>query len=102
MLAASSRRVAEQQNRRPSRTMSTIIGSNRPKKPLLCLPAPRVEDRRRGFVHDETVSSRQIRPHTVSDAPQMEAGSACPDTHYRPNQPDALAGVSPRGPAAPK
>src|SRR5260370_42399075 len=92
MLAASSRRVAEQQNRRPSRTMSTIIGSNRPKEPLLCLPAPRIEDRRRGFVHEETVSCRQIRAHTVSDRLQMEAGSACPVTQCRPIQPDALAG----------
>ena len=56
MFAASSRRVAEQHNRRTSATMSTIIGSNRPKEPLLCLPAPRIEDRRRGFVHEETVS----------------------------------------------
>src|SRR6476620_611197 len=93
MFAASSRRVAEQHNRRTSATMSTIIGSNRPKEPLLCLPAPRIEDWRRGFVHEETVSCRQIRAHTVSDRLQMEAGSACPVTQCRSIQPDALAGV---------
>src|SRR5665647_1670283 len=93
MFATSSRRVAEQHNRRTSATMSTIIGSNRPKEPLLCLPPPRIEDRRRGFVHEETIRCRQIRAHTVGDRLQMEAGSACPITQCRSIQPDALAGV---------
>src|SRR4029077_1596299 len=53
MLTAAARRIAEQHDRRASAAMSAIIGSNRPKEPLLGLPAPRIEDRRRGFVHEQ-------------------------------------------------
>jgi len=58
MFAASPRRVAEQHDGRTSAAMSAIIGSNRPKEPFLCLPAPRIEDRRRGFIHEETIRCR--------------------------------------------
>src|SRR6476619_8257276 len=92
MFAASSRRVAEQHNRRTSATMPTIIGSNRPKEPFLCLPAPRIEDRRRGFIHEETIRCRQMRTHALGDRFQMEAGSACPITQCRAIQLNALAG----------
>lgn len=54
MFAASPRGVAEQHDQRTSAAISAIIGSNRPKEPLLCLPASRIEDRRSGFVHEET------------------------------------------------
>src|SRR5258708_30226826 len=101
MFAASSRRVAEQHNRRTSATMSTIIGSNRPKEPLLCLPAPRIEDRRRGFVHEETVSCRQIHAHTISDRLQMEARSACPGTQCPRTHPDTRPRVAPVLPLQP-
>src|SRR5271167_4222953 len=65
MFAASPRRVAEQHDRRTSAAISAIIGSNRPKEPLLCLPAPRIEDRRSSFVHEETIRCRQMRAHVV-------------------------------------
>src|SRR5882762_285081 len=94
MFAASPRRVAEQHDGRTSADMSAIIGSNRPKEPFLCLPAPRIEDRRRGFIHEETIRCRQMRTHALGDRFQMEAGSACPITQCRAIQMNALAGVN--------
>src|SRR5205814_3742900 len=93
MFAATPRRVAEQHDGRISAAMSAIIGSNRPKEPFLCLPAPRIEDRRRGFIHEETIRCRQMRAHALGDRFQMEAGSACPITQCRTIQLNALAGV---------
>jgi hypothetical protein len=67
MLTAAARRIAEQHDRRTSAAMSAIIGSNRPKEPLLGLPAPRIEDRRRGFVHEQTIRRGQVFSHVIGD-----------------------------------
>src|SRR6202050_5757021 len=92
MFAASPLREAEQHDVMTSAAMSAIIGSNRPKEPFLCLPAPRIEDRRRGFVHEETIRCRQMRTHGLGDRFEMEARSARSITQCRAIQVNALAG----------
>ena len=73
--------------------MSPVVGGDGPKEPFLCLPAPRIEHRRRGFVHEQAIRCGQMRTHAIGDRFEMEAGSSCPVTQCRAIQLDALAGV---------
>ena len=93
MLAAATRRIAEQHDRRALAAMAAIVGGDRPEEAFLDLAAPGIEHRRRGFVHEQTIRRSQMPAHVTGDGLEMEAGPAGPIAQCRPIQLDALASI---------
>lgn len=90
--AAAPRRIAEQHDRRTGAAMAPVIGGDRPEEALLRLPAPGIEHRSGGLVHEQAVGRGQMLAHVPGDRLQMEAGAAGPVAQGGPVEPDPLPG----------
>lgn len=56
--------------------MAAIVGDDRPEVAFLRRAAPRIEHRRRGFVHEQAIRRSHVAMHPIPNRLEMEAGAA--------------------------
>ncbi|MGY3487980.1 hypothetical protein ACVW1C_005863 [Bradyrhizobium sp. USDA 4011] len=56
--------------------MATIIAGHRPEEAFLGWASSRIEHRRRGFVHEQTIRRGQVFSHVIGDRRKAEVGPA--------------------------